>query len=114
MMRSPPLEDHGMSQPAAIPLVKDTEQRLAKMCRQLEDMFRSLELVYDEISVCSEAARSQGRPELASVLGLCVCDRLFTQLKSLTHIVEWLGGKTKLSGEFHSLEKAMQDGETKS
>ena len=43
--------------PQPIPLIKDNEQRLAKMWRQLEDMFRGLHLVHDEIGVASEAAR---------------------------------------------------------
>ena len=43
-----------------IPIIKDNEQRLAKMRRQLEDMFRSLNLVHDEVSVASEAACSEG------------------------------------------------------
>ena len=80
-----------------IPIITDSEQRLAKMRRQLEDMFYSLDLVHDEISVLSEAARSEGRPEIANVLCLSVCNRLFGQLKLLTSIIERLGGKTELS-----------------
>lgn len=80
-----------------IPIIEDCEQRLAKMRRQLEGMFRSLDLVYDEIAVVSEAARSEGQPEIASVLSLSVCSRLFGQLKLLTNIIERLGGKTDLS-----------------
>jgi len=83
--------------PQPIPLIKDNEQRLAKMRRQLEDMFRSLHLVHDEIGVASEAARSEGQPEIANVLSLGVCNRLFSQLKSLTNVIERLGGRTELS-----------------
>jgi hypothetical protein len=36
-----------------IPFIKDNEQRLAKMRRQLEGMFRSLYLVHDEIGVAT-------------------------------------------------------------
>jgi hypothetical protein len=46
------------------------------MRRQLEDMFRSLHLVHDEIGVDSAAARSEGQPEIANVLSLGVCNRL--------------------------------------
>lgn len=81
----------------SIPLIKDSEQRLAKMRRQLEDMFRSLSLVHDEIGVASEAARSEGQPEIANVLSLGVSNRLFGQLKSLTNVIERLGGRTELS-----------------
>jgi hypothetical protein len=83
--------------PQPIPLIKDNEQRLAKMRRQLEDMFRSLHLVHDEIGVASEAARSEGQPEIANVLSLGVCNRLYNQLKSLTNVIERLGGRTDLS-----------------
>jgi hypothetical protein len=67
------------------------------MRRQLEDMFRSLSLVHDEIGVASEAARSEGQPEMANMLSLGVCNRLFSQLKSLTNVIERLGGRTELS-----------------
>jgi hypothetical protein len=35
---------------ASIPVVGDTELRLANMRRQLEDVFRGLDLVHDEVS----------------------------------------------------------------
>ena len=60
-------------------------------------MFRSLHLVHDEIGVASEAARSEGQPENANVLSLGVCNRLYSQLKSLTNVIERLGGRTDLS-----------------
>jgi hypothetical protein len=82
---------------APIPIIKDSEQRLGKMRRQLEAMFRSLDLVHNEVSVLSEAARSEGQPEIANVLSLSVCNRLFGQLKLLTSIIERLGGSTDLS-----------------
>jgi hypothetical protein len=80
-------------------MIRDNELRLLKMRRQLEDMFRNLYLVHDEIGVASEAARSEGLPEIATVLSLCVCNRLFGQLRSLTNIIERLGGTTDLSEE---------------
>lgn len=69
------------------------------MRRQLEDILRRLYLVHDEIGVTSEAARSEGQPEIANVLSLCVCNRLFSQLKLLTDVIERLGGRTDLSEE---------------
>jgi hypothetical protein len=79
--------------------LKDNELGLAKMRKQLEDMFRSLDLVPDGISVASKAAHSEGHPEIANVLSLGVCNRLLSQLKSLTNIIERLGGRTDLSEE---------------
>jgi len=104
--------DQPEPQTATIPIIKDNELRLAKMRRQLEDMFRSLHLVHDEIAVASEAARSEGQPEIANVLSLSVCNRLFGQLKLLANIVERLGGRTDLSEEQESVQDIAQAGQT--
>jgi hypothetical protein len=106
-------EDQPTPQTTTIPIIKDNELRLAKMRRQLEDMFRSLDLIHDEISVASKAARSEGQPEIAHVLSLCVCNRLFSQLKLLTNIIEKLGGRTDLSEEQESAQDITQAGETR-
>ena len=100
-----------MAQTATIPIVNDNELRLAKMRRQLEDMFRSLYLVHDETTVAAEAARSKGLPEVATVLSHCVCNRLYSQLKSLTNVIERLGGKTDLSEEPESAQEITQAGD---
>lgn len=85
-------------QPAAtIPLARDNELRLAKMRRQLEEMFRKLDLIHDEVSVAADAARSNELPELDNMLRLSVAAKLFGQLEQLTKIIERLGGKTVLS-----------------
>jgi hypothetical protein len=107
-------EDQCTPQTTTIPIIKDNELRLAKMRRQLEGMFRSLELIHDEIAVVSEAARSEGQPEIAKVLSLCVCNRLFGQLKLLTNIIERLGGTTDLSEGPALVQEMTQLGETRS
>jgi hypothetical protein len=94
----------------SIPIM-DSKLRLV-LRRQLEDMFRSLDLVHDEIEVTSEAARSEGQPGIAKVLTYCVGNRLFGELKSLTNIIEWLGGRTDLSEAQESAKEATQCGET--
>jgi hypothetical protein len=99
--------------PSPIPVIRDSEQRLAKMRRQLEDMFRSLDLVQNEISVSAEAARSEGLPEIANVLSLSVSNRLFGQLKLLTSIIERLGGRTDLSEDEAAAPEIVQVGERK-
>ena len=96
-----------------IPIIKDNELRLAKMRRQLEGMYRTLNLVHDEIGVASDAARSEGQPEIANVLSLSVSNRLFGQLKLLTNIIERLGGRTDLSEEQESTQEITQAGETR-
>ncbi len=55
-------EDQPAPETTTIPIIKDNELRLARMRRQLEGMFRTLDLVHDEIAVASEAARSRVSP----------------------------------------------------
>ncbi len=105
------IENQPSPKTATIPIIKDNELRLAKMRRQLEDIFRSLHLVHDGISVSSEAARSEGQPEIANVLSLCVGNRLFGQLKSLTNVIERLGGRTDLSEEDQTVKEVVQEKE---
>jgi len=75
-------------------------------------MFQALDLAHDEIAVAAEAARSEGQPEIANVLSLCVSNRLFGQLKLLSNIIEGLGGRTDLSEEPDSDHPMTQVGET--
>ncbi len=105
-------EDQPAPQSTTIPIIRDNELRLARMRRQLEGMYRTLNLVHDEIGVASEAARSEGQPEIANVLSLGVCNRLFGQLKLLTNIIERLGGKTDLSEEQGPIQETTQAGDT--
>jgi hypothetical protein len=107
------IEDQPTLGTTTIPIIKDNELRLARMRRQLEGMFRTLNLVHDEIGVASEAARSEGQPEIANVLSLSVCNRVFGQLKLLTNIIERLGGRTDLSEEQESMQEITQEGETR-
>jgi hypothetical protein len=88
-----------------IPVIRDNELRLAKMRRRLEDLFLGLDIVQDEVTVAAEAARSYGIPDVANVLSLSVCNRLSSQLRLLTHVIEQLGGTTELSKESESREQ---------
>jgi hypothetical protein len=91
-----------------VPLAQDNELRLAKMRRQLEQMFHHLSVIHDEISVTADAARSEGMPAIANVLSLSVCNKLFGQLRLLTNIIERLGGTTELSDEGESRQETAQ------
>ncbi len=84
----------------SIPLLRSTEEQLAKIRRQLEGVFRELQLVQDVIMVCGgvrESSSSDLDREVEHVLRRCGSDRLFTVLKTLTEIVERVGGKTEMS-----------------
>ena len=75
------------------------------MRRQLEGMFRTLNLVHDEIGVASEAARSEGQSEITNVLSLSVCNRVFGQLRLLTNIIKRLSPrKTRMCFRAHRLQ----------
>ena len=63
-------EDRPAPKTTPIPIIKDNELRLAKMRNQLEGMFRTLDLVHDELAVVSKAASAEGQPEIANVLSL--------------------------------------------
>jgi hypothetical protein len=102
-------EDQLTPPTTTIPIIKDSELRLAKMRRQLEGMFNHLNVVHDEISVTAEAARSEGMPAIANVLSLSVCNKLFGQLKLLTNIIERLGGTTELSEDDETRQEAAHE-----
>lgn len=80
-----------------IPLIQTNAEQLHKIRRQLEGVFRYLEIAHDEVSVCSTAAREEGIPEIATVLSLSICNRLHSQMNSLTNVIERLGGRTQMT-----------------
>lgn len=82
-----------------IPLIRDNELRLAKMRRQLEGVFRKLNLLRDEITVSADAARSHGLPQLENVLRESVANGLSYQIESLAKVIERLGGNAELSDD---------------
>jgi len=104
-------EDRVRAQSWIFPVIKDAELRLV-LRKRFEDMFRSLNLVHDEIEVTSAAARLEGQPEIANVLSYSVGNTLFGELKSLTNIVESLGGRTNLSEVEESTKEVVQRGGT--
>lgn len=91
-------EDESAHRP--IPLLRSNEEQLAKIRRRLEGMFRELRLVQDVIMVCSGVRESVGPDldgEVEHVLRRCGVERLWSVLKTLTEIVERLGGRTEMS-----------------
>lgn len=89
-----------MNQPAtAIPLLRSNEEQLAKMRRRLEELFRNLNLVHDLMVVCANAVTGEGDcgSEASRCLELIGGNRLYSQLKALTNIIERLGGTTEFT-----------------
>jgi hypothetical protein len=93
----------------SIPFLRSDEEQIGKVRRQLEGVFRELDLVHDVIVVCDIAAHaeiniaSHGDVALGDavphVIRRCATNRLYTAMKTLTEVVERFGGRTKLSEE---------------
>ena len=91
----------------SIPFLRSDEEQIAKIRRQLEGVFRELDLIHDVIVVCDIAAHaeinidSHGNVELGDavphVIRRCATNRLYAAMKTLTEVVERFGGRTKVS-----------------
>lgn len=93
--------------PQPIPFLRSDEEQIGKIRRQLEGVFRELNLVHDVIVVCDVAAHADiniathGDVDLGDavphVIRRCATNRLHSTMKTLTELVERFGGRTKLS-----------------
>jgi hypothetical protein len=93
-------ESQTMLQDSSIPIIQESDRRLATMRARLQDMYEELRLVGDVISVSIEAMDSRSsdvEPEVGRVLFQYGAERLYEQLESLTDIIEQLGGRTELT-----------------
>lgn len=91
----------------SIPFLNSDEEQIGKIRRQLEGVFRELDLVHDVIVVCDIAAHaeiniaSHGDVDLGDavphVIRRCGTNRLYTAMRTLTEVVERFGGRTKMS-----------------
>jgi hypothetical protein len=91
-----------------IPLLKENEQKLVRLRSRLEDMFRELYLIHDVMVVCGATCDAESAdldPEVSHVLRRCGADKLYGQMKALTNIIEFLGGRT----EFTEQQEAAQE-----
>lgn len=80
-----------------IPIITDSEQRLAKMRGRLEGIFHELHTIHSVVVVSAETITNHGSdfdPEVSCVLTRCAADKLYSQLKALTFVIEQLGGRT--------------------
>ena len=90
----PTFRDSGIS------ITQESELRTASMRSQLRDMFGELRLVRDIITVSVEAMYAQAShfdADVSRVLFRCGAEKLYGQLKSLSDIIEQLGGRTEFS-----------------
>jgi len=90
------------NQPAhqPIPFLKGDEEKLAKIRRQLENVFEELRLVEDLMMLCGavcEVTKCGFDFEIEHVLRRCGTNRIHGVLKTLTQIIERFGGITAMS-----------------
>ena len=80
-----------------IPLLRSSEEQVAKLRRRLEHVFTNVALAHDVAVVCAELGRGDTadfNAEIAHVLQRCVADKLRFQIQLLTNVIERLGGNT--------------------
>ena len=80
-----------------IPIIEESERRLAKLRGRLQGIFHELHTIQSVIGVCAEAIANQGSdfdPEVV-VLTRSGAENLRNQLYSLTDVIEELGGRTE-------------------
>ena len=84
----------------SVPLLKGSEEQVAKLRKRLEEVFRNVSLAHDVVVVCIELSQGTSadfNPEVAHVLRRCAADKLYFQMGVLTNVIERLGGKTENS-----------------
>ena len=87
-------------QGSGISMIEDSDRRLAAMRAPLQGIFGELCLVRDVITVSVDAMHAQVSnfdADVSRVLFQCGAERLYGELKSLSDIIEQLGGRTELS-----------------
>src|ERR1700722_994652 len=84
----------------SVPLLKGSEEQVAKLRKRLEEVFGNVSLAHDVVAICIELSEGNSgdfNPEMAHVLRRCVADKLHFQLGVLTNVIERLGGTTAFS-----------------
>ena len=98
-----------MNEPGTIPLLRINGEELVKMRIRLEDLFRNLNRIHDLIIVCGEAVGGMADcgTEAASCLQQLEANKLYSQMRALTNIIERLGGKNAFT-EHEAAIRAIQ------
>ena len=91
-------ENQAAHQP--IPFLKGDEEKLAKIRRQLENVFEELRLVEDLMMLCGavcEVTKCGFDFEIEHVMRRCGTNRIHGVLRTLTQVIERFGGSTAMS-----------------
>jgi hypothetical protein len=84
----------------SVPLLRGSEEQVAKLHKRLEEVFRNVSLAHDVVAICIELSESNSgdfNAEMAHVLRRCAADKLHFQMEVLTKVIERLGGTTAFS-----------------
>jgi hypothetical protein len=87
-----------------------SEEQTVKLRRRLEDVFQSVSLVHDVVTVCVELSQGSSgdfNSEIAHVLRFCAADRLRFQMTVLTSVIERLAERSVSKGEAATPGRAM-------
>jgi hypothetical protein len=79
-----------------VPPPNSGEEQTVRLRSRLEDVFQSMSLVHDVVTVCVELSQGSSgdfNPEIANVLRCCAADRLRFQMTVLTNVIERLNGE---------------------
>jgi hypothetical protein len=82
---------------SAAPFLHGNHEQAIKLRKRLEDVFGNVWLAQDVVTVCLELGQTNAgdfNREIAHVLQRCAADRLRYQMKTLTKVIERLGGRT--------------------
>lgn len=83
-----------------VPFLLGSHEQATKLRKQLEDVFGNVALAHDVVTVCLELGQADVgdfNGEIAHVLRRCAADPLSCQMRTLTGVIEHLGGRTELS-----------------
>lgn len=83
-----------------VSIVKDDERHVTSMRARLQDIFGEIYLVRDVITISIEAMHAQVSDfdsEVGRVLFRCGAEKLYGQLRSLSDLIEQLGGRTEFT-----------------
>lgn len=84
----------------SVPLLRGSEEQVAKLRKRLEEVFRNVSLAHDVVAICIELSEGNSgdfNAEMAHVLRRCAVDKLHFQMEVLTKVIERLGGTTAFS-----------------
>ena len=82
------------------PYLRSSEEQANKVRKRLEEVFDNIGLVHDVIAISIEVCENDSgdfNSEMAHVLRCCGTNKLHSQMRALSDLIEKFGGSTKFS-----------------